>query len=369
MRVPAADPYARIRALEPEVRAALDAAVAGNRYILGPQVEAFEEEFARYLGAGYCVGVASGTDAITLALLALGIEPGAEVICPALTAHGTAIGIQRAGARPVFADVEERTRCLDPRSVEERIGPRTAAIVAVHLHGLAAPVDALRALADRRGLALVEDAAQAHGGRLGERRLGTFGHAAAFSFYPTKNLGCLGDGGMVATGDRVAAERIRRLRCYGWDDQRVSSGPGFNSRLDEIQAAVLRVLLPALDRDNERRRRLAARYGEALARAPLGLPPSDPGGVYHQYAVLAEERDALRRDLAAQGIGTDIHYPVGLHRMPAFPDAQLPVTDSLARRLVSLPIQPEIAEPHAALIAERVLAFSVGKNEGKMRGK
>jgi dTDP-4-amino-4,6-dideoxygalactose transaminase len=357
MRIPAADPSARLLALGDGVRAALDAAVRGNRYILGPEVEAFEHAFARYLGTGYGVGVANGTDAITLALLALGIEPGGEVICPALTAHGTAIGILRAGARPVFADVAEATRCLDPRSVQACIGPRTAAIVAVHLHGHAAPVEALREIADRRGLALVEDAAQAHGASLGGRKLGTFGDAATFSFYPTKNLGCLGDGGLVATGDPAVARDLLRLRCYGWDERRISVVAGFNSRLDELQAAVLRVLLPTLDRDNERRRRIAARYREALRGTPLGLPPRDDGAAYHQFAVLAGERDRLRDWLDAGGIATDVHYPLGLHRMPAFPAAELPVTDDLASRLLSLPVQPEIAEPHFERIVDRILAF------------
>jgi dTDP-3-amino-3,4,6-trideoxy-alpha-D-glucose transaminase len=357
MLIPIADPAARFRTLEADLRAAMDSVMGAGRYILGPSVDAFEGEFARYLGAGNCIGVANGTDAITLALLGLGVEPGDEVICPALTAHGTAIGIIRAGAKPVFADVTEATRCLDPRSVEERIGPRTSAIVAVHLHGHAAPVDILRELADSSGLCLVEDAAQAHGAKLGERRLGTFGHAAAFSFYPTKNLGCLGDGGMVvATAE--AAERVRRLRCYGWDADRVSNEPGFNSRLDELQAAVLRVLLPTLDRDNDRRRAIAARYRRAFAGTALGLPPTDEGAVYHQFAVLAEKRDDLRAWLHAAGIGTDIHYPLGLHRMPAFPRAELPVTDSLARRLVSLPIQPEVAEPHVDRIVRHVLEWN-----------
>jgi dTDP-3-amino-3,4,6-trideoxy-alpha-D-glucose transaminase len=357
MKIPAADPAARLRPLATEVGAAIEAVVKSNRYILGPQVEAFEGEFARYLGVRHCVGVASGTDAITLALLALGIGPGDEVILPALTAHGTAVGVARAGAQPVFADVEEATRCLDPRSVEERVGPRTAAVVAVHLHGHAAPVVALKDICDRHDLYFVEDAAQAHGAELDGRKLGSLGDAGAFSFYPTKNLGCLGDGGLVATADRAVAERLKRARSYGWDGDRVSAGPGLNSRLDEIQAAVLRVLLPALDRDNARRRQLAARYARALAATPLGLPPLDSGAVFHQFAVLAGDRDRFREWLEAGGIGTDVHYPLGLHRMPAFPAAELPVTDSLARRLVSLPVQPEVAEPHLDRIVERIVEF------------
>lgn len=358
MIVPVCDPGARITSHGDAIRAALDSFLTGNRYILGPQVEAFEQQFADFLGAAHCVGVASGTDAITLALMALGVGPGDEVICPAMTAHGTAVGIIRAGAVPVFADVEKTTRCLDPRSVNDKLSPRTAAIVAVHLHGFPAPVEELKNLASHRGLCLIEDAAQAHGAVCGRRRVGTVGDAAAFSFYPTKNLGCLGDGGAVTTSDRIVAEKIRRLRVYGWDSQRVSVEKGFNSRLDEVQAAVLRVLLPGLDRDNQRRREAAARYTAALSSTPLGLPSFDPGAVFHQFAVLVDDRERFRDWLHAAGIGTDVHYPLGLHRMPAFPSADLPVTDFLAERLVSLPIQPEIAEPHMERILRCILDYS-----------
>jgi dTDP-4-amino-4,6-dideoxygalactose transaminase len=354
---PISNPGARLRRHERALRQAIESVLRDNRYILGPEVEAFEREFARYLGVPHCVGVANGTDAIALALVALGVQPGDEVICPALTAHGSATGILRAGARPVFAEVEEASRCLDPRSVEALVGPRTAAILAVHLHGVAAPLDALRAIASRHGLCLLEDAAQAHGARLGERKLGAIGDAAAFSFYPTKNLGCAGDGGAVTTARDDVAGRLRQLRNYGWNAERVSIEPGFNSRLDEIQAAVLRVLLPALDADNERRRNVATRYFEAFAATPLGLPPRHAGAVYHQFAVLCDERDRLRDWLREAGIGTDVHYPLGLHRMPAFPAADLPVTDSLARRLISLPVQPEVAEPQLGKIVDAVVGF------------
>lgn len=357
MQVPAADLYARFREHETELRAAMDAVLRGNRYILGPAVERFEQAFADYLSVSYCVGVANGTDAVALALLGLGIGAGDEVICPAMTAPGTALGIMRAGAKPVFADVDEGTRCLDPQSVEQSIGKRTAAIVVVHMHGNVAPVQTLLGIARRHALCLIEDAAQAHGATCEGQKLGTFGDAAAFSFYPTKNLGCLGDAGVVVTSDATVAQRIRRLRNCGWNADRVSIEAGFNSRLDELQAAVLNVLLPWLDHENGRRRVLAERYKRELAGLPLGLPAHGDGAVFHQFAVLSEDRTRFRSWLQAGGIGTDVHYSMGLHQMPAFPKARLPVTDFLAKRLVSLPIQPQVAEMHIDRIIERIRSY------------
>ncbi len=357
-RIPAGDPALHFAEHTAAIQAALHAVLASGPFILGPVVESFEQEFADFLGARHCVGVANGTDAITLALMGLGIGAADEVICPAMTAHGTAVGIMRAGAIPVFADVDRRTRCLDPASAADRVTARTAAIVGVHLHGAPAPMEELRRVASRRHLALVEDAAQAHGARSPLGNVGTIGDAATFSFYPTKNLGCLGDGGAVTTARADVAEKIRRLRAYGWNAARVSVEAGLNSRLDPLQAAVLRVLLPSLDRDNARRRHLATRYHAALAETPLILPDLGTGSVFHQFAVLAEDRDSVRAWLRAAGIGTEVHYPVGLHRMPAFPAAELPVTDHLAERLISLPIQPEIAEPHFERIAARLREYA-----------
>jgi dTDP-3-amino-3,4,6-trideoxy-alpha-D-glucose transaminase len=354
MSIPASDPGARFANYKSGIVEAIQSVVSSGRYILGPQVEAFEVEFAAFLDTARCVGVASGTDAITLALQALGIGVGDEVIAPALTAHGTATGICRTGATPVFVDVERGTRCLDPKAVEAAIGPRTAAIVAVHLYGRPAPMQELAAVARTHHLALVEDAAQAHGARIGDRRIGTYGDAAAFSFYPTKNLGAIGDGGAVVTNDNRVADRIVRARNYGWDAERVSRESGLNSRLDEIQAAVLRLLLPDLDNYNRRRIALAQRYREALSDLPLMLPDHPAGTVFHQFVVEVEQRKDFRKWMADGGIGTDVHYPLGLHRMPAFPDADLPVTDILTEMIVSLPIQPEIAEPHFDRIVDRI---------------
>jgi dTDP-3-amino-3,4,6-trideoxy-alpha-D-glucose transaminase len=353
MNVPQASPGLRYERYRSEIDAALRRVLESGRYVLGREVDGFEREFAAYLGAGHVVGVASGTDALSLALDALGVGPGDDVLVPALTAPPTAVAVARLGARPVFVDVEAGTRGLDPARAAAAVTPRTRAMIAVHLHGIPARVEELLALAQRLGLALVEDCAQSHGARVAGRRTGTFGHAAAFSFYPTKNLGALGDGGCVATGDAALAARVRRRREYGWDANRTCIEPGFNSRLDELQAAVLRALLPSLDDDNARRARLAARYDAALGSRPgLRLPPRREGSVYHQYAIEADARDTTAARLANAGIGTAVHYPLSLHRHPAFSSpGEFPVAERLAATLLSLPIQPEL-EPHAARVIE-----------------
>lgn len=355
--IPFCAPVLRLARYQPVIDHALQRVVRSGHYILGPEVATFERELAESLGGGHCIGVGNGTDAISLALMGLGIGAGDEVICPALTAHGSIVGILRAGAIPVFTEIDPASRCLDPDAVEQAISPRTAAILAVHLHGHPAAMPALCAMASRHRLAVVEDVAQSLGGHLNDRPLGTWGDAAAFSFYPTKNLGCLGDGGAVFTKDGAVAARLKRLRCYGWDAQRICHEAGMNSRLDEMQAAILRVMLPHLGEEVARRRTLAARYREALATCDLGLPGDAPGATYHQFAVTVSDRHHFRTWLDAGGIATDIHYPLGMHRMPAFPDARLPVTDQLAQDLVSLPIQPEIAEAHFDRIVGRIVNY------------
>jgi len=335
-----------------EYRAAIMHAIAGvfdrGIFLLGPETEAFESEFAESAGTRHCVAVGSGTDALALALRAAGLRAGDEVLTVSLTAVATAVAIEDAGGVPRFVDVDPLTRCMDPSALAAAIGPRTVAIVPVHLHGFAAPMDEIMAVARRANLLLIEDCAQAHGAAYRGRRIGTFGHAAAFSFYPTKNLGAAGDAGAVATDDPDIAARVRRLREYGWDEQRNAIGPGSNRRIDELQAAVLRVLLPHLPRHTEERRHLAAAYRTALAGCALDLPPDDPGAVYHQFAPASDVRDALRAALAGESVQTGIHYPVGVHQQARFaadaPD--LPVTERLVRRLFSLPIQPEVARGH-----------------------
>jgi dTDP-4-amino-4,6-dideoxygalactose transaminase len=314
---------------------------------------AFEAEFAAHAGARHAIAVASGTDALRLALMALGIEPGDEVITVAMTFAATALAIEAAGARPVFVDVDPATRCMDPDALAAAIGPMTAAIIPVHLHGHPAPMPPICAVAARHGLAVIEDCAQAHGATLDGRQVGTFGQAGAFSFYPTKNLGALGDAGAVVTHDAVLAARLARLRHYGFDAQDRCVEIGTNARLDELQAAVLRVLLPDLDALNAQRRTLAAQYRARLSNI-VGLPPEHDGSVYHHFGVTLENRDAVRTRLSAtHRIGTGIHYPLGLHQHPHFANgASLPVTERLARELLSLPIQPEVATGQIDRVAD-----------------
>jgi dTDP-4-amino-4,6-dideoxygalactose transaminase len=299
------------------------------------------------------VAVGSGTDALALALRAAGLRTGDEVITVSMTAVATAVAIEDAGGVPRFVDVDARTRCMDPAALRAAIGPRSVAIVPVHLHGFAAPMDEIMAIAEQAKLLVIEDCAQAHGATWRGRPVGTFGHAAAFSFYPTKNLGAAGDAGAVVTDDAEIATRVRRLRVYGWDEQRNALGPGSNRRIDEIQAAILRVMLPLLADHTAARRALAAEYRNALAHAGLDLPPDDPGAVYHQFAPAADARDALRAALERGGVKTAVHYPVGVHQEPRFAGATvaLPVTERLAGRLFSLPIQPEIARGQIRMIS------------------
>lgn len=354
-----AAPGLRIARFRPAIDAAFHEILSGSHYILGPAVERFEAAFAAHEGRSHGVGVGSGTEALALALRALGVGPGDEVVTAALTFAGTAQAILQVGAVPRFADVDPRTRCITPETAEAALTSRSAAIVPVHLFGHPADMDGLTALARRRGLVVVADCAQAHGARLGDRMLGSYGDAAAYSFYPTKNLGCVGDGGAVLTSDPALDARLRSLREYGFSDGvRISRALGFNSRLDALQAAILTVLLPHLADGNRKRRDLAASYRRGLADvAGIGLPPDADGAVYHQFAITHAARDDLAMALADRGIRTAVHYHPALHRHPAFgSDGALPVTERLSESLLSLPIQPEVAEGHV----ERIVAALAG---------
>lgn len=351
--IPQAAPGRRLDTAREEIGRAIETVFARGIFLLGPETEAFETEFAAYIGARHAIAVGSGTDALALALSAAGLRRGDEVITVSLTALATAAAIEDAGGVPKFVDVLPGTRCMDPDALAAAIGPRTAAVVPVHLHGFAAPIEAIAGIAARAGLILVEDCAQAHGATHQGRRLGTFGHAAAFSFYPTKNLGAAGDAGAVVTADAALAERVRRRRLYGWNDERIAVGPGSNRRVDELQAAILRVMLPRLDHDIAERRRLAAEYRARLAALDVDLPPDDPGAVYHQFAPALDNRDLVQAALARRGIQTAVHYPVGVHDQPRYaPAERLPHTERLARRLISLPIQPEVARGSVAGICD-----------------
>ncbi|HKP25199.1 MAG TPA: aminotransferase class I/II-fold pyridoxal phosphate-dependent enzyme [Dongiaceae bacterium] len=344
VRIPQADPARRLD----RYRSAIDQAVRkvfGSGYLLsGPETAAFETEFAQYLGVRHAVAVSSGTAALAIALQALGIGPGDEVIAPALTAPATAGAIRRSGATPVFVDVDPASWNISPAAIESAIGPRTVAVVPVHLHGTPAALRSILDIAARHGLRVVEDCAQAHGASIDGRLVGTLGDVAAFSFYPTKNLGAAGDAGAIVTSDIQVAERARRLRAHGLDDNGVAVELGETGRIDEVQAAILRVLLPHLNDTNRERRDLAANYRAGLKDAPVALPPNAEGAVYHQFAVLVDGRDQVKARMAQGGILTGIHYGRALHQHPAFaqPGCSLPVAESLGARLLSLPIQPEV---------------------------
>ena len=340
------------------VRAAIDRVVAGGWYVLGPEVEAFEREFAAASGAAHAVAVGNGTDAIALTLRALGIGDGDEVITTPLSAAFSALAILMAGARPVFADIDPARLTIDPRRIEAAIGPRTRAILPVHLYGQAADMTAIADVATRRGLALVEDCCQAHLATSGGRRVGTIGIAGAFSFYPTKNLGALGDGGAVVTSDATLAERVRRLRNGGQSERYRHDEPGVNSRLDELQAAILRARLPFLPAWTARRRAIAARYRRQLAGAVDAVPECDAGHVYHLFVVRTSARRELQMHLSAQGVETLIHYPVPIPRMPAMArvdPAECPVASRACDEILSLPLHPAMADEDVEYVADTVL--------------
>ena len=354
------------------IREAIDRVVASGWFVLGPEVEAFEAAFAHASGARDAVGVGTGTDAITLLLRAAGIGAGDEVIVPAMTAAYTGLAVIAAGATPVFADVDEATLTLDPPACAAAITSRTRAIVPVHLYGQAADMPALASIASRHGLAVVEDCCQAHLATANDVPVGTTGIGGAFSFYPTKNLGALGDGGAVVTNDPALAARIRRLRNGGQTDRYHHAEAGVNSRLDEMQAAILGARLAFLARWTQRRRALAQLYRSALGTVTT-IDQRDAGHVYHLFPVRSRRRDALQADLASRGIETLVHYPVPLPAQAAFTasgakDAiaqgstfEFPVAARAAGELLSLPLHPRLSDDDVAYVAEAVTTFEKGR--------
>jgi dTDP-4-amino-4,6-dideoxygalactose transaminase len=351
--------------LEPlldEVAARQAEVLRSGQYILGPEVEAFEAEFADFLGARHCVGVANGTDALTIALRALGIGPGDEVVVPALTFYATAEAVVNAGAVPVFCDVDPSTFDMTAATAEPAIGPRTKALLPVHLYGNPAPVAELRELAAAHGLRLLEDAAQAAGAKLNGEMAGALGDAATFSFFPSKNLGGFGDGGAIVTSDDEVAAMARTLRFHGSEDKVVHTEVGYNSRLDELQAAGLRVLLPHLADWTGSRRRVAAAYAENGLADAVELPAETSGGecCYHLYVVRCPERDRLAEQLAAAGVGARAYYSVPLHRQPAMrefaPRVPLPGVDSAAAESLALPMGPALSDEQAAEVVQAARA-------------
>lgn len=369
--IPVMDLRGQYLAIQQEIDAATLRVLDSGWYILGREVAAFEEEFAAYLSRGQsihgatvgCVGVNSGTDALHLALRALEIGPGDEVITVAHSAVATAAAVSLAGATPIFVDIDPATYTLDPARLAAAITPRTKAVIPVHIYGHPAQMDAILAVARQAGLRVIEDCAQAHGARYAGQPVGTLGDLGCFSFYPTKNLGALGDGGAVVSRDPDLAQRVRSLREYGWTPQAryVSQVQGMNSRLDELQAAILRAKLPHLDGWNAARRGLAQHYAGLL---PPGLAPAvRPWAhhVYHLYVVAVPQRDALRAALQAHGIGTAIHYPMPIHLQPAYRDAggdiaRLPVTEQAAAEILSLPMYPHLTPAQVEQVAATLTA-------------
>lgn len=337
--------------------------LTAGHYILGPELEAFEQEFAAYCGAHAAIGVANGLDALRLSLQALDIGPGDEVIVPAHTFIATWLAVSAVGATPVPVDVDQNTGNLDPMLIETVLSPRTRAIIPVHLHGILADMPAIGAIADAAGIAVVEDAAQAHGASMSGRQAGSFGIAAGFSFYPGKNLGALGDGGAITCRSLELATRLKRLRNYGSSRKYHHEEAGLNSRLDELQAAILRIRLADLEADNARRRQQAARYHDALrgiSDLRLLTPLPDQIPVWHLYVLRTASRDALRARLDERGIDTLIHYPVPPHRQPAYSQygsLRFPIAENFAASCLSLPIGPHLDESGQERVIDAILNF------------
>jgi dTDP-4-amino-4,6-dideoxygalactose transaminase len=363
--IPWASPLAQYRAHQTPIQSAINRVLNSGTYILGEEVEGFERAFAEFCDVGHAVGVASGTDALILALKALGIGPGDEVITVSHTAVATAAAILAAGATPVLVDVEEVCMTLDPAALDATVTPRSKAVIAVHLYGQAADLDPIVGFARRHRLAVIEDCAQASGGRYRRRRLGSIGDIGCFSFYPTKNLGAIGDGGVVLTREPKIAERVRRLRQYGWDDARQTHEAGLNSRLDPLQAAILQAKLPHLDTDNARRSTIAQRYERGLRGLPITIPKqrADAQHVYHLYVIACAERDALMAYLSERQIGCAVHYPVPVHHQRGYaervilPPGGLPMTERICRQILSLPLYPELSDADVEKVIAAVRGY------------
>jgi dTDP-4-amino-4,6-dideoxygalactose transaminase len=364
MNVPFLNLAAQHATIANEVSAAVEKVLTGAHYILGPNVAEFEKELAAFTETKFGVGVNSGSDALTLALRALEIGPGDEVITSPFTYIAPAESIYQVGAKIVFADIDERTFTLNPADVAKKISPRTKAIIPVHLFGQAAPLDEIHALTEPRGIAMVEDCAQAIGAKYRGKSVGSFGRLGCFSFYPTKNLGADGDGGMVVTNDEALAKKLRMLRVHGIEKRYFHDLHGFNSRLDEIQAAILRVKLPHLNEWNSRRAEIAGRYSKAFTKLPLQLPFVAPGNshVFHVYAVLSEQRDALQKHLADNGVPTIIYYPQPLHLQKLYADmnfhrGDFPVAEKISEKILPLPMYPELTDEQVDYVIATVAAF------------
>ncbi len=349
------DQYAEIRE---EIQTGLNDLLESCHFILGSNVHAFEQEAANYLGVKHAIGVASGTDALHLALLAAGVKKGDEVITTAFTFIATAEAIRYIGATPVFVDIDPDTFNIDPEQIEAAITKKTTAILPVHLFGQPAEMERLQAICKKHELKLVEDCAQSFGASINDNQTGSMGISAGFSFFPSKNLGAFGDGGLVTTDDDVVADRLHMLRNHGSNVRYHHDVIGYNSRLDEIQAVILRAKLKRIDQYNERRRRLAVSYSKQLSDLPVQTPYEDNRGihVYHQYTLLSEHRNDIMQALQNNEIASTIYYPIPLHRQNVFADQyknlQLPVTEDISRRCFSIPIYPELSDQNICKIVD-----------------
>src|SRR6267143_75785 len=375
-QVPFVDLAAQYRTIAAEINEATSRVIQEADFVLGREVNLFEEEFAAFCEAKYAVGVDSGTSALELALRAYDIGPGDEVITAANSFIASALAISHAGATPVLTDVDPYTYTMDVASIESAITPRTKAILPVHLYGHPAHMDPIRKLADKHGLVVIEDACQAHGARYKGRRAGSLGHAAAFSFYPGKNLGAYGDGGAVVTSDAAVAKRLGMLRNYGQKEKYQHMFRGFNRRLDTLQAAVLRVKLRYLEKWNAARRWNAVLYHKFLEGCGVVLPGEAGGAesVWHLYVIRSERRDMLREHLISRGISAGIHYPIPIHLQPAYQDlgykrGDFPVTESSAQQVLSLPMYAEITQSQVEFVAKTIGGFLSAGPDGQPGSK
>lgn len=366
MQIPLVDLRAGYAPIKDEVRKALDEIFEGMQLTIGPNVRAFDQEWAAFCGSKHAIGVGSGTDALQLAIRALGIAPGDEVITVSFTFFATAEAIFYSGARPILVDIDERTFNMDVAQVADRITPRTKAIIPVHLYGRTMDMKQLMGIAADHNIAVIEDACQAHGAELDTgKKAGTAGRLGCFSYYCSKNLGAYGEAGSITTDDDELAEQLRQLREHGQVTRYYHPVVGYNARLDEIQAAILRIKLKRLDRSNERRRAIARKYNELLRDAGV-ITPEEPGDrhVWHIYAVRVPQgkRDAMKDFLADRGVGTGIHYPVPIHLQDAalflgYREGELPVTERVAKEVLSLPMYPELTDEQVGYVADAVKAF------------
>ena len=361
MNIPMVDLKGQYETLKTEIDSAILQALGETRFILGPNVQAFDQEAADFLGAEHAISCANGTDALHLALLAAGVKPGDEVITTSFTFIATAEAIRYIGATPVFVDIQPHSLNIDPDKIRTAITENTRAILPVHLFGQSADMNEIQSLADEFDLLVIEDCAQSFGSRYHDKTTGTMGSAGAFSFFPSKNLGCYGDGGMVTTGDAETAARIKMLRNHGSSQQYHHDVIGFNSRLDELQAVILRIKLKHIDAYNRKRLEVARVYNQRFAGSRFQPPaiPDDRDHVFHQYTLLCDERDAAREAIIAKGVSCAVYYPIPLHQQQAFSDTlqpELPVTEATAKRCLSLPIFPEMTEQQIETVCEAVLS-------------